>query len=39
LITRLAKENPDWGAPKIHGERQKLGFTIASGRSPGICGA
>jgi len=29
LITRLAKENPDWGAPKIHGERQKLGFTIA----------
>jgi len=37
LITRLAKENPDRGAPKIHGERQKLGFTIASGRSPGIC--
>ena len=29
LICRLAKENPDWGAPKIHAELQKLGFTIA----------
>src|SRR5262252_1961422 len=29
LITRLAKENPDWGAPKIHAELQRLGFTIA----------
>jgi hypothetical protein len=29
LIGRLAKENPAWGAPKIHAELQKLGFTIA----------
>jgi putative transposase len=29
LIRRLAKENPDWGAPKIHAELQRLGFTVA----------
>ena len=29
LIARIADENPDWGAPKIHAELQKLGFTIA----------
>jgi hypothetical protein len=29
LIARLAKENSDWGAPKIHAELQKLGFTVA----------
>jgi hypothetical protein len=29
LITRLAEENPGWGAPKIHAELQKLGFTMA----------
>ena len=28
LIVRLAEENPDSGAPKIHGELQHLGFTI-----------
>lgn len=28
LIARLAKENPDWGAPKIHAELQRLGFTV-----------
>jgi transposase InsO family protein len=29
LIGRLAKDNPDWGAPKIHAELQKLGLTLA----------
>src|SRR5499433_3442455 len=28
LILRLAQENADWGAPKIHGELQKLGFAL-----------
>lgn len=29
LIHRLATENADWGAPKIHGELQKLGLEVA----------
>jgi putative transposase len=29
LITRMAEENADWGAPKIHGELLKLGFAIS----------
>lgn len=29
LIRRRAMENPQWGAPKIHGELLKLGFQIS----------
>ena len=29
LIHRMGKENPLWGAPRIHGELLKLGFEIA----------
>ena len=29
LIRRMAEENVGWGAPKIHGELQKLGFQIS----------
>ena len=29
LVRRLADENPDWGAPKIHGELWKLGLTVS----------
>jgi putative transposase len=29
LIRRIASENADWGAPKIHGELLKLGFDIS----------
>lgn len=29
LIRRLAEENLNWGAPKIHGELQKLGFVVS----------
>ena len=25
----MANENPDWGASKIHGELQKLGFVVS----------
>jgi putative transposase len=29
LIRRLATENADWGAPRIHGELVKLGFDVS----------
>ena len=29
LIRRMCQENPLWGAPRIHGELLKLGFTVA----------
>ena len=29
MIRRMSKENPLWGAPRIHGEMLKLGFEIA----------
>jgi transposase InsO family protein len=29
LIRRMNKENPLWGAPRIHGELLKLGFDVA----------
>ena len=29
LISRMAAENPTWGAPRIHGELRKLGFGIS----------
>ena len=28
LIRRMSRENPGWGAPRIHGEFLKLGFNI-----------
>src|SRR5215510_11182960 len=32
LIKQMMEANPLWGAPRIHGELQKLGIEICSGR-------
>ncbi len=37
LIQRMVKENPAWGAPRIHGELLKLGFDVSE-RTDSICG-
>ena len=29
IVRRMARENPSWGAPRIHGELLKLGFEIS----------
>jgi hypothetical protein len=29
LIRRMAAVNPHWGAPRIHGELQKLGISVS----------
>src|SRR5262245_53944083 len=29
LIRRMSRDNPLWGAPRIHGELLKLGFEVA----------
>ncbi len=29
LLQRMAKENPTWGAPRIHGELLKLGLEVS----------
>jgi hypothetical protein len=34
LIQQMSKENPLWGAPRIHGELLKLAFEIAESTSP-----
>src|SRR5258707_13837228 len=34
LIRRMSKENPNWGASRIHGELLMLGFEVPSRPSP-----
>ena len=35
LVRRISRENPLWGAPRIHVELLKLGAEIVSVRLPG----
>jgi hypothetical protein len=39
LIFRMLAENPTWGAPRIHGELQMLGFDLSDGLSLDTAGA
>jgi hypothetical protein len=32
LVRQMSKDNPLWGAPRIHGELLKLGFEVAESR-------
>ena len=36
LIRRMSRENPLWGAPRIHGELLKLGFELAESTAMGL---
>ena len=37
LIRRLAAENAEWGAPRIHGELLKLGFDVSERSVARVC--
>jgi hypothetical protein len=37
LVRTMSRDNPLWGAPRIHGELLKLGIDIASPLSPSTC--
>jgi hypothetical protein len=39
LIGRMSRENPLWGAPRIHGELLKLGIGISAGHGLEVHGA
>jgi hypothetical protein len=37
LIRQMSKDNPLWGAPRIHGELLKLGFEVAESTVSKLC--